>query len=124
MASISVAEDALAVTLTFREKLAAAHRDVSVPLAAVRRVQVEPDALTAVSGLRAPGLAIPGRTKIGVWRGYGRRRFVVARRGVPALSVTLEGARFEQLIISTEHAAQIADQIRASAARAADHVRR
>ena len=50
MASISVAEDALAVTLTFREKLAAAHRDVSVPLAAVRRVRVEPDALAVLPG--------------------------------------------------------------------------
>jgi hypothetical protein len=37
------------------------------------RVRGEPDALAAVSGLRAPGLAVPGRTKIGVWRGRGRR---------------------------------------------------
>jgi hypothetical protein len=34
MAAISVAEDTLAVTLTLREKLAAARGDVSVPLAA------------------------------------------------------------------------------------------
>jgi hypothetical protein len=38
--------------------------------------------------------------------------------------VTLDGARFDELIIGTEHAAKIADQIRASAARAADRARR
>ena len=119
MASVSIAADSLAVTLTVREKIAAAHGDVSVPLSAVRNVRVEPDALAAVSGLRAPGLAVPGRTKIGVWRARGRRRFVVARRGVPAVCVTLDGARHDELIISTEHAEQIAEQIRTGATHAA-----
>jgi hypothetical protein len=78
------------------------------------------DALAAVSGLRAPGVAVPGRTKIGVWRGHGRRRFVVARRALPAVCVTLDGARHDELIISTEHAEQIAEQIRTTPARVAN----
>ena len=120
MAAISVAADTLAVTLTVREKIAAAHGDVSVLLSAVRDVRVEPDALAAVSGLRAPGQAVPARTKIGVWRGRGRRRFVVARSGVPAVCVTLEGgARHDELIISSEHAEEIAEEIRNGATRAA-----
>lgn len=120
MASISTTADTLAVTLTTREKIAALHGDVSVPLSAVRSVRVEPDALAAVSGLRAPGVAVPGRTKIGVWRGHGRRRFVVARRALPAVCVTLDGARHDELIISAEHAEQIAEQIRTAAARVAN----
>ena len=76
------------VTLTVREKFAAAHGDVRAPLSAVRR---EPDALAAVSG----------------------------RRGLPAVCVTLDGASHDELIISTEHAEQIAEQIRTGAAHAA-----
>ena len=87
-------------------------------------MRAEPDALAAVGGLRAPGAAVPGRAKIGVWRGQGRRRFVVARRGVPAVCVTLKGARYDELIISIEPAEQIAEQIRTGAARAADGVGR
>ena len=116
MATITTSGDRLAVTLTTREKIAAAHGDINVPLAAVREVCVEPDALAAVGGLRAPGLAIPRRMKIGVWRGRGRRQFVVARRGLPAVHVRLDGARHDELIVSTEHAREIAEQIQTGAA--------
>jgi hypothetical protein len=115
MATITTAGSTLAVSLARREKVAAAHRDIRVPLAAVREVRVEPDALAAVSGLRAPGLAIPGRAKIGVWRRRGRRQFVVARRGVPAVHVRLDGASYDELIVSTGHAREIAAQIRTAA---------
>ena len=117
MATITTSASMLAVTLTTGEKLAAVHGDVTVPLSAVREVSMEPDALAAVSGLRAPGLAIPGLAKIGVWRRHGRRQFVVARRGMPAVHVRLEGGRHDELIVSTEHAHEIAQQIQASAAR-------
>ena len=63
MATITTSGDLLAVALTTREKIAAVHGDIDVPLSAVREVRVEPDALAAVRGLRAPGLAIPRRTR-------------------------------------------------------------
>ena len=93
MASVSIAADSLAVTLTVREKIAAAHGDVSVPLSAVRSVRVEPDALAAVGGLRSPGLAVPRPTKIGVWRGQGRRRTLTPRMGPSVVTrMALEGS--------------------------------
>jgi hypothetical protein len=117
MATFTTSGDVLAVTLTAREKVAAAHRDIRVPLSAVREVRVEPDALAAVRGLRAPGPAILRRTKIGVWRRHGRRQFVVARRGMPAVHVRFEGARLGELIVSSERAREIGEQIRTDAAR-------
>jgi hypothetical protein len=112
MATISTSGDMLTVRLTRREKVAAARGDLRVPLSAVRHVHVLPDALAAARGVRAPGLAIPGRSKVGVWRGRGRRDFVVARRGVPALCLELDGGRHDEIIVSCPNAEAIADEIR------------
>ena len=103
--------------LTRREKVAAARGDLRVPLAAIRDVQVSPDALAAARGVRAPGVVIPGRSKIGIWRGRGRRDFIVARRGVPALCLKLDGGRHNEVIVSSPDAETIADEIRARTAR-------
>ena len=115
MAMLRVSDNELRVELTTREKVAGLHGDISVPIAAVRDVSVEDDALATVRGLRAPGLAIPGRTKIGTWRRRGSRAFVVARRGVPAVRVALEGAGPDELILSTRDAEAVAGAVRTRA---------
>jgi uncharacterized protein len=109
MASLTITDTELQLKLTRREKVAALHGDVQVPISAVRDVSVAEDALSAVRGLRAPGLNLPGRTKIGTWRGRGRRQFAVARRGEPAVHVFLSGAQFDELIVSTPSAAAIVE---------------
>jgi hypothetical protein len=115
MAEIRITDDQLHLELTAREKLAGLHGDIRVPVTSVQDVRVEPDALAAVRGLRAPGLAIPGRTKIGTWRGRGSRRFVVARRGVPAVHVTLRGVKPDELLVSLEDAEAVARSVRTRA---------
>ena len=108
MARLRLENDTLHLELTTPEKIAGLRGDVRVPLAAVREVAVEDDPIGAVRGLRAPGLAIPGRTKIGTWRRRGHRGFVVARRDVPAVRVELEGARYDSLLVSTGDAREVA----------------
>lgn len=108
MAALSVDDDRLHLHLTTREKLAGLHGDIEVPISDIRDVRIEPDPIVAARGLRAPGLAIPGRAKIGTWRRRGRRRFVVARRGVPAVCVTLANGKYEELLVSTSDAERIA----------------
>jgi hypothetical protein len=112
MATLTITADRLHLHLTTAEKVVGLHGDVDVPLAAVRDVRVEPDALAAVSGLRAPGLSLPTRTKIGTWRGRGRRRFIVARRGMPAVRVALDGAGYDELLVSTPAAEDVARSLR------------
>jgi hypothetical protein len=111
MATFSVNHDHLQLKLTGGEKLAGLHGDIDVPLGAVRGVEVEPDPIAAVHGWRAPGLGLPGRKKIGTWREHGRRRFVVARAGVPAVRVTLSGGEPDELLVSTPQAAQVAAEL-------------
>jgi hypothetical protein len=104
MASIQLTGDELVVHLTTPEKVASLHRDVRLPARAIKAVAVEPQPLAAVRGLRAPGLSIPGRTKIGTWRRFRRRGFVVARRDMPAVRVRLAGGPYDDVLISTPDA--------------------
>ena len=105
MASIGLTKEELLVRLTTPEKVAELHGNVRVPGRAIQAVAVEPQPLAALKGLRAPGLSIPGRTKIGTWRRFRHLGFVVARRGMPAVRVRLTGAAFDDLLISTALAA-------------------
>ncbi|WP_377289970.1 alpha/beta hydrolase family protein [Planomonospora corallina] len=105
----------LVLALSEGEKVAGLHGDIRVPLSAVRDVDVVRNPVTEVRGLRAPGLAIPGRTKIGTWRRPGGKAFVVARRGTPAVRVTLEGADYAELMVGDDDAAALAGRVRAAA---------
>lgn len=116
MARLELDGDTLVLALTGGEKVAALHGDVRVPRAAVTSVDVVEDPIAAIRGLRAPGLALPGRTMIGTWRGRGERRFVVARRGVPAVRVRLRSEHFDELLVSTDDARAVAESIGAGGA--------
>jgi hypothetical protein len=113
MATITNTEKELQLTLTRRERIAALHGDIRVPLSAVRDVRVTEDAVGAARGLRAPGLNLPHRIKIGTWRGRGRRQFLVARRDIPAVHIFLTGTGFDELVVSLPDAHRVADELRA-----------
>ena len=112
MATVQLTTDSLTVRLTRGEKIAGLHRDLTVPLSAVTGVEVVPDALSAVRGVRAPGLAVPGR-RIGTWRGRGTRRLVSVRRGQPAVRLHLTGQCWDELLVSTPAAQSLADRLAA-----------
>ncbi|WP_433608838.1 alpha/beta hydrolase family protein [Prescottella agglutinans] len=116
MAEMRVTSTALTVGLSRGEQIAGLHGKVTVPLAHVRDVDVVADAFANIRGWRAPGPAIPGRVRIGTWRGGGLRTFAVARRGVPAVRVhtvgTGAGADFDQVIVGTADAMADAQRVR------------
>ena len=104
MATLQVLPPVLSLRLTRGEKIAGLLRDVDVPLSAVRDVEVVDDAVAATSGLRAPGLGIPGVRNIGTWRGAGRTALVCVRRGQPAVRVRLDGQRWNELLVGADDA--------------------
>lgn len=114
MPTIVLDSATLTVRLTSVEKISALRGDIRVPLAAITRVSVEHDALAAARGLRAPGLAIPNRTKIGTWRGRRHRQFVSARRGIPALRIRVAGAGDDELVLSLPDAEAAARRLAAA----------
>ena len=111
MTTAHLTDTTLAVRLTRGEKITGLLRDFDVPLSAVRSARVEPDGLTAASGLRAPGLALPWHRKIGTWRSRGRRTVVDVRRGRPALSVELSGHRLTGLLLDVDGAHELASAL-------------
>ena len=111
MTAILVSDDTLTVRLTPLTKLAGLLRNQVVPLTAVTAVDVVQDGLAAARGLRAPGLALPGRRKVGTWRGRGARRLVDVRRGQPALRLQLRGQRYDELLLGHDDAVALASRL-------------
>ena len=104
----------LKLRLTWCDKMAALVGDQTVQLTAIRDVAVVPEPLRAISGVRSPGLAIPGITKVGVWRRHGRRTLVVVRRGQQAVRIEADGQRFDSYLIGVDDPIAAAARIRRS----------
>ncbi|MEU9399900.1 hypothetical protein [Streptomyces sp. SID4985] len=84
MARMSVDGDELVVRLSLRERAAARHGDVRVPLAAVRRVTAEPGWWRALRGVPLRGTA-----RIGTRAHQAGTDFTVVRPGKPVVCVEL-----------------------------------
>ena len=114
MATVQLNPPVLSLRLTRGEKVAGLLRDVEVPLAAVRDVEVVPDGMAAARGLRAPGLGLPGLRRIGTWRSRDGKALVSVRRGQPAVRIRLEGQRWHELLVGTDDAPSLAASLSAA----------
>lgn len=115
MAAIVLENNEVLVRLEPGEKLAGLHGDLRFPMTSVSGAGVVSDAFDAVRGFRAPGLAIPGRARIGTWRRRSGNLFAVARRGEPAVRIELTGQPFSTLVLCVQDPAAVAEQLRLAA---------
>jgi hypothetical protein len=111
MALVQTTPSTLTVHFTRAEKILGLLRDVELPRSAVRAVEVVPEPLAAMRGLRAPGLALPGLRKVGTWRRRGERTLVSVRKGQPAVRIRLGGARYDTVLIGADDAVVLADRL-------------
>lgn len=107
MATIDFDTDGFTVRLSTAEKLAGLLRDIQVPYRAVTSVEIPADGLRATRGMRFPGLALPGRRKIGTWRTGRGKAFVSVARGLPAVRLTLRGHRYTEVLLSVRDAEHV-----------------
>ncbi|MET0865815.1 MAG: alpha/beta fold hydrolase [Nakamurella sp.] len=115
MAAVTVAGDELQIELSTGEKWAALRNaDLHIPLTDVIGVERVAEPFRLVHGLRAPGLAVPWRTRIGTWRSSGRKIFAVTRAALPGIRILLRGNDFNEVLVSLPDPAAVAAVIAAS----------
>lgn len=99
MAQVEIDDKTITVRLTGLERLWALRTQVTADRSTVRTARTSDDVLSQVRGVRAPGLGIPGRIKVGTWRSRQGKDLVVARRGQPGVVVELAGATWCRFVI-------------------------
>ncbi|MFC9430763.1 hypothetical protein [Streptomyces sp. NPDC056987] len=115
MALMKVSGSGVTVEFNGRERTWLRRGEVTVPLAAVRRVTPVETPLRAAHGARS-GLQISGFAKIGVWGIMtGPRQLVAAYRGRPGLHILLDrgvdGVEYDELVLSLDGAEQLAEAL-------------
>ncbi len=102
MAHLRVDGSDLVVALNRMEELGAMHGTIRVPVANVTSVDVSDALWDELLGMRMPGTGIPGVIALGSWRYSGGKDFVAVygRRGVV---ITLSGAEWNRLILSSRN---------------------
>lgn len=114
MATAAVVGSQLVVTLQRNEKFWGLLSDLRVPTSSITAVEIVPDGRRAARGIRAPGLG--GRQRlIGTWRAKGNKQYVCVRRGQPAVRVTLDGQRYQTVLIGSDDADRVAATILSAA---------
>lgn len=119
MATIHIDHDAVVIKPTRFEKIAGLVGEQRIPLSSIVDVTVEDAPHRAISGLRAPGLAVPGSTKIGTWRDGGRRVFVCVRDSKPAVRIETAGrdaagGQYDAFIVTSDDPRAIAHHVDAA----------
>jgi hypothetical protein len=106
MAELDIRGDEVAVRFTPAETVAGLRRGTTFRRSNIVDVTVFDDGLDATRGIRAPGLAIPGRRRIGTWRRRHGKELVSVKRGVPAVRVTLENERYAAVVVAVDDPAR------------------
>jgi hypothetical protein len=108
LAQLVVTADAVTVTLSALEKIAALHGDLSVPRAAVVTAWTAPDGSSEIQGLRMPGTGLRGVIMAGTWRSKARVTFAVCHGRRPAVVLELAGQRYDRIVVTVDQPDQAA----------------
>jgi hypothetical protein len=112
VAELIIEGDELVVHLSTVEKLEAVHGEVRVPLASVKAVEVLDDAMGAIHGLRV-GTGIPGTVAVGTFTSKTAKIFGVVHHDTPrGVRVTLEGDRYDELVVGCTNPEAMAASLR------------
>ena len=111
MPAIEITPTNLRVKLSRLEKLAAVHGDLEFAGTQIRGAEVLDKKWWWQLGVRVPGTAIPGLVIAGTYLRKGDRVFASWVRGKQAVAINLCGSNYNRIIVGTDDAQALADQI-------------
>lgn len=111
MATISIDETGVHVHLSWFERIAGILRDQHLRFEDIQSVSTIEDPRRSISGLRAPGLSVPGGSRIGTWRTDRQRIFVCVHGPGPAVRIECSNGRYRTFLVSVDDPASIAARI-------------
>lgn len=106
----------LTLRLGLLDRLLALRGDVTLRAADIAEITAVADGMVAVTGVRAPGLGVPGVRKIGTWRRRQGATVAIVRGRGPALSITATDGPVRRIVLSAPDAAARAIAMRAAIA--------
>jgi hypothetical protein len=107
MAELLIDDESVTISLSFVEKVESVHGDVTVPRSALTGARVVANGMTEVHGLRAPGTEVPGRIKVGTFRGASGTTFAVCHGDDPAVVLELTNAAFDRIVATVDDPEQV-----------------
>ncbi|MGX5695434.1 hypothetical protein ACWKWP_04480 [Agromyces soli] len=113
MNSITVTPDRLVVEPLGLDKLWSLRNRIDVPVAHVRGATIDPGVSAEPKGVRAPGLAMPGKWA-GTFHRDGERVFWNVSSPDPTIVIELTGEHFDRLVLSVERPREIVDAVNAA----------
>lgn len=117
MAKLRVHSDRIEVQLTPVEKsMALRSDDIVVQQSDIRSAIITDDPWIWIRGIRRRGTEVPLVVAVGVWKYHGGSDFVIVKGKRSAVVLELGGGEFARLIVSTNHAAQLIDSLKLTAA--------
>lgn len=117
MAKLRVHTDRIEVHLTTAEKsLALRADDLVVQRDDIRSATITDDPWIWIRGIRRRGTEIPLVVAVGVWKYHGGTDFVIVKGKRPAVVLELAAGEFTRIILSTNHAGELIDRLKITAA--------
>lgn len=101
MNTVTVEGSTLVVEPKGLDKLWSFTRRLEIPLEHVRGATEDPGASTEPKGIRAPGLAVPGKTS-GTFHRDGEKTFWNIRRQLRTIVIELRGEDYQRLVLTVE----------------------
>lgn len=111
MATVTIKNDELHVSIGVLETIQALQVSFSLPLSSVRGATEDPNYIRAGIGLRSPGTGFPGLIAKGTFRKIGEKTLSLWRKNQEIVVVVLENAKWDRLVLGCEDAKTLASQI-------------
>lgn len=117
MATVTVENGNLVVSVGWFEAIQALHGGFAIPLSNVRGATDDPNYIRSGLGLRSPGTGFPGFIARGTFRKIGEKVLSLWGRNQEIAVVELKNSKWDRLVLGCEDAKLLANQINAAIAK-------